>query len=460
LPKTRADLAKPRITKDIHDFDTRIKAAQRIIREQLSPKTADLITRYYYDMISSKPLAKATQEKNLRLLLSISKMLGKEWTEANADDVKRVVVDIITRYSPNGQETHTTQDYKKVLKIFFRWLKTGAREKSAETLDPIEIRNIKIQRVKDRLAREDLISSEDLTKILHACGENLRDKALIAVHYEAGTRIGETLTLQIKHIEIDNYGAKIKVDGKTDARPVRLLTSSPYLVAWLNAHPFRDNPDAPLWVNLSKHKYGSQLSYNGARRMIQERGKLANLSKRVYFHLFRHSQITQTANFLTEAQQKKRYGWSSSSKMPSRYTHLVDEDVEEALLGHYGIKKQDKTDLKMPKKCNVCDWPNATDATYCEKCSRALDLKTALEIEEKATNENKEILERMEKIQAEFREKEELVQATYRMLETFNDRFLVPNGIKVDWTGKTQKRMPPDDLSKMDDVESPMKNPN
>jgi hypothetical protein len=30
-------------------------------------------------MISSKPLAKATQEKNLRLLLSISKMLGKEW---------------------------------------------------------------------------------------------------------------------------------------------------------------------------------------------------------------------------------------------------------------------------------------------------------------------------------------------------------------------------------------------
>lgn len=144
MPKTRADLAKPKVTKDIHDFDIRIKAVQRIIREQLSPKTADLITRYYYDMISSKPLAKATQEKNLRLLLSISKMLGKEWTEANVDDIKRVVVEIITRYSPNGQETHTTQDYKKVLKIFFRWLKTGSREKSVDTLDPIEIRNIRI----------------------------------------------------------------------------------------------------------------------------------------------------------------------------------------------------------------------------------------------------------------------------------------------------------------------------
>jgi integrase/recombinase XerD len=436
LPKTKADLAKPRITKDIHDFDTRIAAVQRTIKKQLSQQTADLITRYYYEMISSKALAKATQEKNLRILLSLSKMLGKEWTEANSDDIKRLVVEIITKYSPNGQETHTTQDYKKILKIFFRWLKTGIREKSPEVLDPVEIRNIRIQRVKDRLAREDLISEEDLTKILRACGENLRDKALIAVHYEAGTRIGETLTIQIKHIEIDSYGAKIKVDGKTDARPVRLLTASPYLVAWLNAHPFRNNPDSPLWVNLSKHKYGSQLTYAGARRMIQERVKLANLSKRVYFHLFRHSQITQTANFLTEAQQKKRYGWASGSKMPSRYTHLVDEDVEEALLSHYGIKKQKDPDLKMPKKCHVCEWPNATDAAYCEKCSRALDLKTALEIEEKATSENKSLLDEMKSMKEEFREEKEALQSVYRVLETFDRLVLKPKGINIDWTGK------------------------
>lgn len=370
------------MSRDIHDFENRIKSALSSIREQLNPQTTDLITKYYYEMISSRSLAQATQEKHLRALLMLSKMLGREWNDANSDDIKRLVVDVIRKYSPNGQETHTTQDYKKVLKIFFRWLKTGSREKNPNTLDPIEIRNIRIQRVKDRLVREDLVSSEDMTKLLHACGENLRDKALLAVHYEAGTRIGETLTLQIKHVEVDNYGAKIKVDGKTDARPVRLLSSSPYLAAWLNAHPFRKNPDSPLWINLSKYQYGSQLSYKGARKIIQERVKLANIPKRIYFHLFRHSQITQTANFLTEAQQKKRYGWSSDSKMPSRYTHLVDEDVDEALLGHFGIKKQKDQNSTLPKKCPSCDWFNAADVDYCEKCTKPLNLEKMVEHEE------------------------------------------------------------------------------
>lgn len=228
LKITKSEQAEPKAVMDIHDFDSRINGALKCIQEQLSPKTVDLITKYYYDMISSKSLAQATQEKHLRALLTLSKMLGKEWTKTDTEDIKKLV-DIMRKYSPNGQETHSTQDFKKILKIFFRWFKTGSREKNPNALDPIEIRNIRIQRVKDRLAREDLISNVDLTKLLHACGENLRDKALIAVHYEAGTRIGEKLTLLIKHVEIDNYGAKIKVDGKTNARPIRLVASSPYL---------------------------------------------------------------------------------------------------------------------------------------------------------------------------------------------------------------------------------------
>lgn len=382
MKQTLGNKLKP----DIHNYDQRIISVLRRIENALSKKTVELIKKYHNEMISES-ISKATQLKHLEVMLNLSRFLKKEWNEVNTDDIQKLVVTIVQKYSVSGQETHTTADHKKVLKIFYRWLKTGSRHKDPDSLDPPEIRKIKMRRVKDRLSREDLISEADMTRILHACGENLRDKALIAVHNEAGTRIGETLTLQIKHVVVDDYGAIIKVDGKTNARPIRLLSSAPYLIAWLNAHPFKENTESPLWVNLSKFQYGSHLTYKGARQIIQKRVELANLPKRVYFHLFRHSQITQTANFLTEAHQKKRYGWSSSSKMPARYTHLVDEDVDEALLGHYGIKKQKPTDLKIPKKCTTCGWPNTHDVDYCEKCTKALSLEKALQQDEEKKNE-------------------------------------------------------------------------
>jgi hypothetical protein len=54
----------------------------------------------------------------------------------------------------SGQETNTSYDHKKILKIFFRWIKLGSRE-FQEVGDPDETRWIKPKRVKDNLSRED-----------------------------------------------------------------------------------------------------------------------------------------------------------------------------------------------------------------------------------------------------------------------------------------------------------------
>lgn len=381
MPKTTKTELYHKTAQDIHNYDQRILSCLRRIEKDLSEENVSLIQKYHRAM-KLETIAKATQLKHLEVMLNLTRFLKKDWKDTTLDDIQNLVIYFMERYSSSGQETNTTADHKKVLKIFFRWLKTGQRKKDLNSLDPIEIRNIRLRRVKDRLSREDLISEEDMTKLLHACGENSRDKALIAVHFESGSRIGETLSLQLKHISLDEHGARIKVDGKTNARPIRLVTSTPYLAQWLNSHPDKNNHDAPLWVNLSRYNFGSQLTYKGARQLIQKRAKIANLQKRVYFHLFRHSQITQTATFLTEAQQKIRYGWSSTSKMPARYTHLTEQDVDDAILRHHGIVKQEKQVQKLPQKCQFCDFPNTPDVKYCEKCGKPLDLLTAMEKDE------------------------------------------------------------------------------
>ncbi|HZS73616.1 MAG TPA: tyrosine-type recombinase/integrase [Candidatus Nitrosotalea sp.] len=421
---------------DIHDFDKRLKSVFKRLNSELSPENMLLVNRYYNAMIIDTA-GKAVQEKHLQTILSLSRMYGGNWQDVTKNDIDNLIVEIAKKYSnEKGQETHTSYDYKKILKIFVRWIKTGYRRKNPDLQEPIEVRNIRLRRVKDRLSRENLITEADINKIVHACGENVRDKAFITVHSEAGTRIGETLTLQIKHVMIDTMGAIIKVDGKTNARPIRLVKSLPYLASWLNAHPFRNNPESPLWINLSHHGYGDQLSYEGVSNILAKRVKMAGLEKRVFFHLFRHSEITETANYLTEAQLRKRHGWSGSSKMPERYTHLIDSDVDKAVLGHYGlIKKEERVTAQLPKICNVCEFPNAFDSTFCSKCFKPLDLKTAIELEEKEKSKISE-LENIIKQERESRHKkdEEIEQKIKDQETQSTERYL-------EWQSKIMKKM-------------------
>jgi integrase len=310
----------------IYDYDIRIQRTYKLIRSELSESNQQLIEKYDKVMITES-LAKATRHKNLQIVLNLSRYLNKDWTLATKEDIGNLVVRIMQEYSgDSGQETNTTYDHKKILKIFFRWLKLGSRSKE-DVQDPPELKGIKLKKVKDKIVRENLVTEDDRTKLLLACKENLRDKAFIDCHSEAGTRPGEILSLKIKHVHSDNYGTIIKVDGKTGARTIRLIRSTPNLAAWMNAHPQRNNPEAPLWIELSKNKLGRQLTYFAAYQMIRRRCSQANLPKRVYLNLFRHSEATETAKYLTEAQMKKRHGWSQDSKMPGRYVHLVNADV-------------------------------------------------------------------------------------------------------------------------------------
>ena len=358
------------------------------ITRELSPENAELIKKYDREMVSQS-MAIATRQKHLRTLLTLSRLLNKKWLDVSKDDIDELVFKIMDQFADeNGQETHYSYDHKKVLKIFFRWYKLGSRE-FIQVGDPPETKNVRMKKVKDKIAREDLLDEEDRIKLLHACGENVRDRALIDCHMEAGTRPGEILNLKIKHVLFDKNGAVLQVDGKTGARTIRIVRATPNLAAWMAVHPYKDDPEKPLWPNLSHHKKGSPITYPAARQILQRRCKIANLSKRVYLNLFRHSEATSTANFMTESQMRKRHGWSSDSKMPARYVHLVNSDVEDAIFKHYGIKKEDDAIQNMPKSCHFCEMLNPSDSLRCTKCGKPLDVKSALEYEDNLEEEKK-----------------------------------------------------------------------
>ena len=111
---------------EVHPYETKINQILQRIEQRVSETNLQLIRKYDRQLVNES-LAHATRLKNLETVLNLTTILNKDWNQVDADDIKELVYNIVTQYSNNGQETHTTYDHKKILKIFFRWVKLGSR---------------------------------------------------------------------------------------------------------------------------------------------------------------------------------------------------------------------------------------------------------------------------------------------------------------------------------------------
>jgi len=178
---------------------------------------------------------------------------------------------------------------------------------------------------------EEILSREEVARLMNVA-RSLRDKTLIAVLYESGARIGEIITLQVRHVSFDEHGAVLIVNGKTGMRRVRLVESAKLLESYVNSLP--RTVDCPLWLGAK----GEAICYRMAYKIVKELMRECRIGKNVYPHLFRHSRATHLAKNLNEQQLRVHFGWSGRSDVPSVYVHLTGRDVEEAILELYEKK--------------------------------------------------------------------------------------------------------------------------
>lgn len=128
------------------------------------------------------------------------------------------------------------------------------------------------------------------------------------------------------------------------------------------------------------------MTYGSLRALILRLAERAGIKKRIYPHLFRHTRVTHLLinKQISEAQAKVYFGWVPSSKMLSEYSHLVSSDVNDAILEIHGIKKAEERESRLkPKQCPMCTTINSKDALFCRKCANVLEVKTAVELDEK-----------------------------------------------------------------------------
>ena len=146
----------------IHNYDKRISQELELLENDSNVSNASLtLIKEYHRAMITETLAKATISKHIQTLGNLCRMIDVEWTEATKSDIDKLVAKIIEKYADDsGQETHTSRDHKKILKIFFRWFKFGSRS-FVKVGNPSEIRDVNLKNVKDKIIREDLITKDE-----------------------------------------------------------------------------------------------------------------------------------------------------------------------------------------------------------------------------------------------------------------------------------------------------------
>jgi len=357
---------------EVYRYNRLIENALRRVRNSDFPKeNKQKILEFYRECIV-RGYSKARIIKYIETLYSIAKLLEKPFSKARKEDI----VELVRKIEEKGYSEWTKHDFKVILRIFFKWLR--------KTEDfPEEVRWIKVTAKRGIKLPEELLTKEEIMKLVCAA-DHIRDKAFILTLYESGCRIGELLTLQIKHVQFDEYGAVLLVNGKTGWRRVRVIMSAPKLYQWIENHPLKADPNAPLWITMGTNSRYRVWTYCTARTVLKKLVKKAGIKKRVYPHLFRHSRATHLANHLTEAQMKQYFGWVQGSDMASIYVHLSGRDLDNALFKLNGLEipEEKKEDEFKALICPRCKAKNSPDAKFCSNCGMCLDEKTAVEMEQ------------------------------------------------------------------------------
>lgn len=354
----------------IQKYNTRMIAA--LSKDKTIPQSNKQELIKFNNFLKAQGRKDRTISKNDYCLVIFLKLLGKkDILKVNRADIEAAMAKLEdSQYSPK-----TKQNVRIVVKSFFKhaqgedlfypkhiaWIKTG-------------IKNEK------KLTPSDILTESEI-KLLIQNASTVRDKAIIALLFDAGIRVGELLNMRIRDINLNQEPALISVDGKTGQRTIPIIFSVPYIADYLNSmHDAK--PDNYLWhLEGSWKNQKGHADYGAIRMMLKRLGKKAGLEKRIYPHLLRHSRASVYANRLTESQLKQFFGWTGDSRMAATYVHLSARDINNAVLkanGYTVPEKEAETELKV-QVCAKCRLPNQATAKYCSRCGSGLSIETAMQ---------------------------------------------------------------------------------
>ncbi len=231
------------------------------------------------------------------------------------------------------------------------------------TGQPEKVSHLKIKMVEGTLRREELLTLDDVYKLIDAT-DSVLYKALLIFLFESGARINEVLAVKVSDVHETDKGMIITAHQTKyglDKRRVVCIHSASYirnLLTYLNLG--KGDYLFPSPKNL-KRNHGQPVSLNSQSipHIFKDIAKKAGIDKPVNPHAFRHACATNLVlQEYPESLIKKGLGWRPTSRAINRYTHVVDDDFINARLEKEGIvqpQEKPQQQIKLAEPIQLAD---------------------------------------------------------------------------------------------------------
>jgi len=367
---------------DVYDYGYALRNSLKRLDESkiLSEGDKELI-REFLEHLRAKRVSTGRLAKYGFTIRRLTEHLGVPIRNAGRKDIERLSIWV----QEQGYSPHTIQDSMFAIKYFYKFVRSGNTDH--ETPFPEEVRWLKVRQKANERKEPDFFTPAEVESLIK-CATRLRDKCMLSVAFERGLRPSELLLLNVGDVTFDAMGARIRIRrSKTGERTMRIIAGASIMGRYLESHPFKENPAAPLWVNESTNHMNERLTWTAWNRIMKEIAVKAGVNgKRIHHYLLRHGSATEAAKHFTDSELKILYGWTMGSRMPATYIHLSARDIDPKLEQIYSGKPVEPAKPEFsPSICPRCSEKNSPGIRFCGRCGTPLDAselaKAALEMQ-------------------------------------------------------------------------------
>jgi site-specific recombinase XerD len=212
-----------------------------------------------------------------------------------------------------------TQNYYLIaLRVFLKYL-------MKRDISAIAPERIELAKTKERSL--DLITNEELERMLKGAEKNLRDKAILELFFSTGLRVSELASL---NRDLDLSKDEFSIRGKGEKIRVVFLSPSAKEAVRDYLKNRKDMEEAMFVRNLNKKsKADARLTTRSIERLVKHYAIKAGISKKVTPHVIRHSFATDLLSNGADIRSVQMMLGHSNIATTQIYTHVTDQQLKE-----------------------------------------------------------------------------------------------------------------------------------
>lgn len=291
-----------RFDNSIYNDELKVKTARnpRIISEDNKA-----IIRAYVKYLNGKRYSESTIKTYFTFIADFFDYIKDTPLDSlNNRHVETFIEDV---FIPRGYSVSTQRQLVSAIKLFKLFY------------PQCRIENLELQRPKRSKILPTVLSKEEVIDLLR-CTRNLKHRAILAIIYSAGLRIGELLNLELKHIDIDRRQIIVKNSkGRKDRNVILAESVIPLLQNYISSY----NPK----VYFAEGKPAKKYSAESIRSFLGRSIKAAKITKRVTPHTLRHSYATHLLENGIDIRYIQELLGHSKPETTMIYTHISKKDL-------------------------------------------------------------------------------------------------------------------------------------